>query len=95
MGAQMLRLSERAVRKILIDQRLYSAGHYAGKRDIYLQEARQRKRLGELTGDEAQGQITSLLMRNARINHRIYWQLLKRIPLAQVIPFRVPTLQAG
>lgn len=86
----MLRLSERAVRKILIDQRLYTAGIYAGKRDIYLQEARLKKRVSP-----SEILTISLLMRNARINHRLFWETLKRVRLANVVPIRIPTLQAG
>lgn len=86
----MLRLPEKAVRKILANSSLYTAGHYAGKRDVYLARARTEKK------HSPQNILTvSLLMREARGAHRQYWKAMKRVRCADIIPFRIPRLQAG
>lgn len=86
----MLRLPEKAVRKILVNSSLYTAATYAGKRDVYLARARVVK---QFCPEEIL--TVSMLMRDARLSHRQYWKAMKRVHTADVIPFRIPLLQAG
>lgn len=89
--------TQKAWRRIQISPDLYIAGRYAGSRDVHMNQARSA-RARDLTNTKEVALcagIRTIYARRAREDHRHYWQAMQRVRLGQVVPLRIPVLQAA
>lgn len=90
----MLRIPERTLRKVVPHMDLFIAGRYASSRDVHIAQARATKVRSPDEEFLVHLMRTKLIYR-ARQDHRRYWQAMQRVRLGQVVPLRIPVLQAA
>lgn len=89
--------TQKAWRRIQISPDLYIAGRYAGARDVHMAQAAASKPRDRNNEKEVAlcARIRKIYAKRAREDHRHYWQAMQRVRLGQVVPLRIPVLQAA